>query len=256
MSHLSQYMDPPLDVSNEDESGVPLVSPMMSLFETATEQGINYRLFVEAFNPYNPMVHTILNKLLGAQTSDALDVRINSPGGSIDEGVRLFNILDNSFSGRTTTIIESKAFSMGAMLFCKGDQRVVHPLSMLMFHNYSMFAMGKAGELTDQIEHLNRMGHHYFDDIIVNGWLTQDEYKRMLDGKDYWFNAHQMLERGIATHVLIKNQLVSADEYARQQRGETLEGVDPAVLEVLNGLPDGVQMTTEAYLESLEHSGE
>lgn len=251
-SLLKRYSDDS-DVGLEaDEGGIqnhPLVSEDVSLFPPKPAESGEmgpWLMIMQTFMAGNPHMHMIINQLLSANATDRIAVRINSNGGSIDEGIRLFNVMDQMFFNRITTIIDSKAYSMGAMMFCQGQERIVHPMSTLMFHNYSTCAIGKAGEITDQMEHMNRMGGQYYDNIIANGWLKSDEYQRMLDGKDYWFNAHDLLMRGTATHLMIGNQTIPRADYLAYYQGETPEYFTPEILDKIQSISAQNQETDAA----------
>ena len=173
-----------------------------------------YRLFIDKFiGGEAGTMHQIHNCLLDAQAPDTLEVRLNNYGGVVSEGVRLIHVMENSFHERTTTVLECNAMSMAAVVFVKGTIRVVHPLSRLMFHNYSSGVIGKGGEISDVVDQENSTRDKLYEEILAKGWLTQEEYRRMLDGKDIYLEFEDLVERGIATHVMDKGDCVPVDEY-------------------------------------------
>lgn len=173
-----------------------------------------FRLFIDTFksNAGN-ITHQIHNALLDARHTDTLEIRLNNNGGSVSEGLRLINVMDNQFSNRTTVVLEHNALSMAAMVFCRGTERVIHPESRLMFHNYATGIMGKGGEINDRVVAEDVSRDKMYNDILKKEWLTQDEYKSMLDGKDIWLEFDDLIKRGIATHVMDDGDCVPVDEY-------------------------------------------
>lgn len=196
------------------ESFDPLVGENVSLFYQDTGVAPTYRLFMDDFMPTEGgQHHRVCNELLNAPEGAELEIRLHSNGGSVDAGCRLLNVMQNQFPGRTTGILESKGYSMGAMVFSHCDQRIVSPYSRLMYHNYSTFVGGKGGEIKDTWDGIEGIIEDIFRPIVDKGFLTEDEYERLRDGKDFWMGAKELCERGIATHVNVDGTLKTAAEY-------------------------------------------
>ena len=173
-----------------------------------------YTLFVEMFGHEKTQLHQVIYELRKGGENDIFEVRIDSPGGYIKEGLTLYNIMRERFTGRVITYLDSSAYSMGALLFSMGDQRIVYEYSSLMYHNYSAGAFGKGDNLKTYIEHEEKNTHHFFKNVIVDqGFMSEDEYNEMLIGRDFWFDCYDMAKRGIATHVMIEGFMIESTDY-------------------------------------------
>jgi ATP-dependent protease ClpP protease subunit len=77
---------------------------------------------------------------------EAVEVEINSPGGSVFEGQRIYNALREMASRgvEITTTVNSIAASMGSVILMAGDKRRMTPGSRIMIHEASTMAMGDA----------------------------------------------------------------------------------------------------------------
>jgi ATP-dependent protease ClpP protease subunit len=176
-----------------------------------------YRIFIDSFDEDERGLHEIFNILWNADEKDELELRINSWGGIVKEGQNFFNIIKNKFNGRTTTVLDSAGYSMGALMFCSGDKRIATENCDLMFHDYSGFAWGKGGEIEDSVNHTAQHLRKFFKKVIVDqGFLSKKEFEQMIIGKDYWMDVQEMCERGIATHVLVKGEEVKAKKYLKK----------------------------------------
>lgn len=85
---------------------------------------------------------------------DAVQVEINSPGGSVFEGQRIYNAL-RSMSARgveVTTRVNGLAASMGSVILMAGDKREMTAGSRVMIHEASTIAAGDARALRRQSE--------------------------------------------------------------------------------------------------------
>jgi len=184
-----------------------------------------YRFFVNDFEEFEKGLHDIYNELWNAGGSDKLELRINSNGGMVNEGAQFYSIIKNKFNGRTTTILDNKGYSMGALAFCMGDKRIVTERADLMFHDYSVGVLGKGGEIQARTEHTQVFIRKFFKEIIKDqGFLTKKEYENMLIGQDFWMNAEEMCKRGIATHVLMNGKEIKAKKYLKLlQKGNSNE---------------------------------
>lgn len=173
-----------------------------------------YRLFIDEFGAQGSELHGIYNTLLNSGPYDTLELRIGSYGGLISELQQFQNIIENVFYDRTITVLDPHGMSCGAMIFCLGNQRIVHKHSRIMFHDYSGGAGGKGSEIEAQVVHNSSYFRELFRDIIKD-FMTPEEIDLMIVGKDYYFNTEEMCRRGIATHVIVDGESIEAEEYLK-----------------------------------------
>ena len=175
---------------------------------------VEYHLNLGSFDEGNRGLHELFHELRQSTTFDDLIIRIHSHGGHVDEGKQLYNIINEYFFKRTTTILDTVGNSMGALAFCMGNERIIYENSTLMFHDYSGGFGGKGGEVESSILHHSQSVRNFFYGVVVpNGFLSEDEFESMLIGKDYWMDSIELCERGIATHIMIANVKVQAQHY-------------------------------------------
>jgi ATP-dependent protease ClpP protease subunit len=173
-----------------------------------------FTLYLGEFSHEENELHKILYNLRSAEAHDKLHIRIDSPGGSVSEGITLYNTMRELFNGRTTTFLDSTGFSMGAMLFALGDIRTSYEGSSLMFHTYSTFSYGKSQELKSYIDFEDKHFENFFvKKIVSKGFLTPEEYERMKIGQDFWFDSYEMAKRGICTHVIVSGYTLDSEAF-------------------------------------------
>ena len=186
---------------------------------TKKPKHIAYRMFIAAFHEHERGLHDIFNQLWDAGKHDTLELRINSRGGFVNEGSQFYSIVKNKFQGRTTTVLDACGYSMGALIFCMGDKRVITPRSDLMFHDYSGAVWGKGGEIESQFKHqASHLRDFFFDVIVKPKFLKKKEFKQMLAGKDFWMKPEELCQRGIATHVLVDGKEIKAKKYLKSMQ--------------------------------------
>ena len=101
-------------------------------------------------------------------------VRINTPGGSVDEGVAMFNALKRH-DGGINTVVDGIAASMGSYLMLAGDKRTVSKNSMVMIHNPMTIAWGNAIEMRKTADMLDKYLERMLPDYSAATGKTVDE---------------------------------------------------------------------------------
>ena len=192
-----------------------MIDAKKRLFRTEPKYPI-FRVYISTFYEIKKGLHAVFNELRKAGKYDQLELRINSGGGLVKEGQQFFNIMLEKFSDRTTAYLDNMGYSMGALLFCMAQKRIIYPYSDLMFHDYAHLVGGKGGNVKSRVKHSSRTMKTFFHDIVVRqGFLSETEFKEMLLGKDFWMDAKEMCKRGIATHVVISGQTIEAKEFLK-----------------------------------------
>jgi ATP-dependent protease ClpP protease subunit len=93
-------------------------------------------------------------KALGAVAE--LTVRINSSGGSVFDGVAIYNALKRH-DAAITVCVDGIAASIASMIAMAGDEIVMPENAMLMLHDPSGLVMGTAADMRAMAEALDRM---------------------------------------------------------------------------------------------------
>jgi len=183
-----------------------------------------YRVYIGRFFELKKGLHSVFNELREAKENDYLELMINSGGGIILEGQQFYNLIQEKFHKRTVAYLDNYGYSMGALLFCMAEKRVAYEYSDFMFHTYSGGAFGKGGEIKARVEHSNKKLEKFFYDLIVRkGFLTNNEFEQMLVGQDYWMDTQELCKRGIATHVIVNGDELTAKEYLKHLKKEKKE---------------------------------
>jgi len=183
-----------------------------------------YRVYIGRFFELKKGLHSVFNELREAKENDYLELMINSGGGIILEGQQFYNLIQEKFHKRTVAYLDNYGYSMGALLFCMAEKRVAYEYSDFMFHTYSGGAFGKGGEIKARVEHSNKKLEKFFYDLIVRkGFLTNNEFEQMLVGQDYWMDTKELCKRGIATHVIVNGDELTAKEYLKHLKKEKKE---------------------------------
>jgi ATP-dependent protease ClpP protease subunit len=152
----------------------------------------------------------------GITPNDRLEIHINCPGGSLYLTLHFIHTVVMLFGSNIATFITSHAFSAAAFVFMIGSQRFVYEDSSLMLHTFSSWVDGKSGDIKNDIEFSLEWFERMFDRYFGR-YLSEEEKSLIAHGKDTYFNAEQMLERGIATNLI---RITFGEEENEEQEGE------------------------------------
>ncbi len=144
---------------------------------------------IEAPEKYTDMVHTLKT----AEEHDTVYIYINGPGGHLSTAIQIINAIRNS-SAQVITVLEGEAYSADSLIFLAGHKLVVNPYISFMIHKYSHGVEGKGSDVTSQVVFTER----YYDQIaygIYKDVLSSEEIAHMLNGKDFWFTAEELVKR-------------------------------------------------------------
>ena len=138
-----------------------------------------------------------------SEGADDLDIRINSPGGYVMEGLAIYNaIVREQKKGRkVTTHIDGLAASMGSVLAMAGESILMADNALVMIHNPWDCACGDANELRRAADKLDRLRNQIVGIYSGQTGLSADDLIPMLD-EETWFTAAQALEQKFITEIV------------------------------------------------------
>jgi len=138
---------------------------------------------------------------------------INSPGGSVDSGMAIYDTMQ-FISNDVATVGMGLAASMGQFLLCAGatGKRYALPHARIMMHQPSGGLGGSASDIKIQAEQSLHIKMQLFELSSAHTGQGVDQIEADAD-RDRWFTADQALEYGF-----IDNVVSSAGEVAAHGR--------------------------------------
>jgi ATP-dependent Clp protease protease subunit len=126
---------------------------------------------------------------------------INSPGGSITQGLAIIDIINN-ISFPVVTLVNGTAYSMAGIISICGAKRVMTKNSTWMAHDMSGgVAEGEYAEkIFARIEHLKWAQSKMFELIREKTKLTEEELAKARSG-ELWLPAEKCIEKGVCDVV-------------------------------------------------------
>lgn len=143
--------------------------------------------------------------------SCAIEVVFNSPGGSVVDGMALFDFLrELSRKGHhVTTTAMGIAASMAGILLQAGDTRRIGNEAWVLIHQASFAAQGSYGSVEDTVEWVKKVQERILDifaeKCATSGAekpFTRAQLKKNWERKDWWLSSNECLKHGVVDEVL------------------------------------------------------
>lgn len=129
-----------------------------------------------------------------------VNVYINSPGGSVNEGIAIYNILKRT-RAYVRVFIDGFACSIASVIAMAGNAIYMPKSSMQMVHNAWTVAMGNSEELRKVADDLDKI-----NEVVILAYMskfkgTEKELRKLLDDESY-LTAEECLKYGLCTKIV------------------------------------------------------
>ena len=143
---------------------------------------------------------------LDSLNNNPIRIYINSPGGSVIDGLAIIDTI-NFIKSPVYTICIGLAASMGAVLLSCGEKghRTVLPHSRVMIHQVSGFTGGSLVDMKIDLEQTKRCEQDIYNILANNLDKPYDEIVTLCD-RNNWFIGQEAVDLGIADKVLSKEK--------------------------------------------------
>jgi ATP-dependent Clp protease protease subunit len=140
-----------------------------------------------------------LDELKGLGPIVELTVRINSPGGSVFDGVAIYNALKRH-DAAVTVWIDGIAASIASMIAMAGDEVVMPENAMLMLHDPSALVLGTAADMRGMAEALDKMKAGIVAAYRDKSGRGDAEIEALMAAES-WLSAEEAVDLGLADRV-------------------------------------------------------
>lgn len=135
-------------------------------------------------------------KQLNALSSKKINLRINSPGGSVFDGMAIYNALARH-PAEVTTYIDGIAASIASVIALAGKKIVIAENAMMMIHDPSAFAMGRAEELRKTADVLDQIKETIINTYATRTGMEREKIAQMM-ADETWFTAEEAIAHKLA----------------------------------------------------------
>jgi ATP-dependent protease ClpP protease subunit len=174
-----------------------------------------------------------------------IDLRLNSPGGSVFDAVAIHNALTRH-AGTVTVWIDGIAASAASYVAMAGDEIVMPENAFLMIHDPAGLVMGTAADMREMADTMDKIAGAMVRGYAARSGRTEEEIAALM-AAETWFDARDALEAGLATRMAEPVRIAASFDIGR------FRNAPPALLEDVaetsaasDGLEGDPDQTTEA----------
>lgn len=131
--------------------------------------------------------------LQSAGEDDLVVIHINCFGGDLFTAIQIVTQI-KLCQAQVVCQIESACASAATMVALACDGLICYPHGYMMIHTSSGCSFGKQSDIKKEEEFYNPWLENFFNEIYKH-FLTKKEIQEVLDGKDIWLHADEVVER-------------------------------------------------------------
>ncbi len=125
---------------------------------------------------------------------DVINVHINSPGGSVFEGIAIYNLLKNH-KAKVVTKNDGIAASIASVIMLAGDEIEMSEAALFMVHDPSSIVWGTAEDMRKEAEVLDAIKSTIVG-VYTSKTGMKEEEARQLMADETWLDAAACLDKG------------------------------------------------------------
>lgn len=177
---------------------------------TTPEMYIDGEIVTDEYEDTDTSAAGFRNALKSLGDVKSINLHINSPGGSVFEGIAIYNMLKQN-SARINVYIDGLAASIASVIAMSGDAIFMPSNSMMMVHNPWVMAIGNASELRKQADGLDQITKSSVQTYLAKAGDKLDEktLTQLMDDET-WLTAQEAVDYGLADEVMEPNKAVAS----------------------------------------------
>ncbi len=130
---------------------------------------------------------------------DTINLRLNTPGGSVADGTAMFNVL-KEHSARVIAHVDGIAASIGSFVAMAADEVRMAANTFMMIHDPTGLAIGGAEQMEKMADVLNRMAGSMATAYAAKSGQTVEAVRSMM-AAETWFTGQEAVDAGFADTV-------------------------------------------------------
>ena len=128
-----------------------------------------------------------------------INIRINSPGGSVFDGTAMFNAI-NQHKLKTIVYIDGLAASISSVIAMGADEVKMGKGTSIMIHNPWSYAIGDSKVMRREADLLDKIGGTIANIYMEKTGKTETEIKEIMEAET-WLSPEESLEYGFVDSI-------------------------------------------------------
>lgn len=171
---------------------------------------------------------------------DSIELHINSSGGSIFDGLPIYNLVRHS-RAEVTTFVDGCAFSMAGIIALAGAKVKMYEASLLHIHSPLAGLYGNAEQMRGTADELDTFEAPLVASVAARCKKKKEDVKALwFDYKDHFFTPEEALEAGLIDEIVSEKAVFPKGMTAEKARKMPLDSVREAYKAAYNRPKEGV----------------
>lgn len=163
---------------------------------------------------------------LNALDVSQIDVRINSPGGEVYDGIAIHGAIQRH-PANVTVYVDALAASAASFIAMAGDKVVMARNSEMMIHDASTIAIGNADDMREVVDLLERVSENIADIYAQKAGGEVADWRAKMKAET-WYSAQEAVDAGLADEVAASDSKETTDAWDLSIFNYTKRGDAPA----------------------------
>ena len=130
---------------------------------------------------------------------DTINLHLNSPGGSVFDGIAIYNLLVSN-PAKVTVHIDGLAASIASIVAMAGDEIRMAENALVMIHNPWTVAIGEEDDLRKEADTLGAVRGRIIRTYVSRTTSEEDQISEWMNAET-WMSADEAKERGFADQI-------------------------------------------------------
>ena len=168
-----------------------------------------------------------------------INVRINSPGGSVFDGIAIYNTLIKN-GAKIIVDIDGLAASISSVIAMAGNEIRMASNALFMIHDpWGVFA-GNADELRTQAELLDKVQGTLVDTYLNKATASKADIEQMM-ASETWMTADEALDHGFIDSISDEMQMAAHFDLKRFKHPTKVEAKASNVVQIDSGTSESAR---------------
>jgi len=166
-----------------------------------------YDVIGESFFFEGVTAKNVAESMAAIGSAEEIDVRINSPGGSVFQGMAIYNGLKNH-PAKINVHIDGLAASMATVVAMAGDTINMAKNAMFMIHEPRASVYGTAEDMLSQASMLEKLTSQVVDVYTSRTQMSESDVRAAMSAET-WYAADEAKAAGLVTNITANKQITA-----------------------------------------------
>jgi ATP-dependent Clp endopeptidase proteolytic subunit ClpP len=167
--------------------------------KNVAESEITEVMIYDEIGTYGVNAKSFVEEIKEIPKSASVLLRINSPGGSVVDGLAIYDAV-NRLPQKVTSRIEGIAASMGSVIALAADEVIMSENSLYMIHNVWGGEVGESDDLRKAADLMDKMSDRLVNIYMSKTGKSEDEVRNWMDSET-WFDSSEAFENGFIDSI-------------------------------------------------------